>query len=372
MERSNSKSNGTEVAVIGAGIGGLAAGVALARAGWNPTVYEASPELAPLGAGLSIWPNGSRSLRELGLDELVEAAPWSGGALRRADGSALAEFDPKAIVRRYAAPLVGLHRADLQEALVGALGRERLRTGARLSGIEGTELRFADGTQARADLVIGADGIHSTVRSALLGDGDPRDSGIVAFRGVARLDGHVPVGEWWGPGSVAGLLELGGGRVYWYLAHRGEPEAEALPRLVSDYGHAVQEAVAATREEDVLLHPLLDRDPVPSWSQGAVTLLGDAAHPMLPFLGQGANSALEDAVSLAAAVAEEDDLRRALERYERERVKPTAALVRDSRKAAKAALIGSGAGRKVRDTLVSRLPESARLRQLDPYLGPRP
>ncbi|HEX6666393.1 MAG TPA: FAD-dependent monooxygenase [Solirubrobacterales bacterium] len=371
MEQSTSRSKGTEAAVIGGGIGGLAVAVALARAGWSPTVYEASPELAPLGAGLSIWPNGSRSLRELGLDELIEAAPWSGGALRRADGSPLAEFDPEAIVHRYAAPLVGLHRGDLQEALVGALGRERLRTGARLSEIEGTELRFADGTQAKADLVIGADGLNSTVRSALVGDGAPRDSGIVAFRGIAHLDGPVPVGEWWGAGSVAGLLELGGGRVYWYLAHRGEVDPAALPRLAADYGSAVREAIAATPEEDVLLHPLFDRDPVSAWSRGAVTLLGDAAHPMLPFLGQGANSALDDAVSLATAVAEEDNLGRALERYERERVKPTAALVRGSRKAAKAALLGSGAGRRMRDLLVSRLPESTRLRQLDPYLGRR-
>ncbi len=368
MKRDENK----EVAVIGAGIGGLATALGLTRAGWSPTVYEADTELRALGAGLSIWPNGSRALCMLGLADMLEEHPWSGGALRRADGSPLAEFDPAAIVRRYAAPLIGVHRAELQEALLGALGPQRVRTGARLSAIDGEQLRFADGSVVRAGLVVGADGINSTVRAALLADGEPRDSGLVAYRGVARADGPVPVGEWWGPGSVAGLLELGGGRVYWYLAHRGEPDRSALPGLVAAYGDAVAEVVSATRDEDVLVHRLLDRDPVPSWSRGRVTLLGDAAHPMLPFLGQGANSALEDAVALAAAVSEEEDLGQALERYEGERVGATAALVRGSRKAAKAALMGSGPGRRVRDVLVSRLPEAARLRQLDPYLGPRP
>ncbi len=357
--------------MIGAGIGGLATALALSRAGWSPTVYEASTPLRALGAGLSIWPNGSRALRSLGLGDLVEEQPWSGGALRRADGSPLAEFDAGAIVRRYAAPLIGVHRGDLQEALLGALGPQRVRTGMRLRAIDGEQLRFDDGSVARAELVVGADGINSTVRAALLGDGEPRDSGLVAYRGVARAGGPVPIGEWWGPGSVAGLLELGGGRVYWYVAHRGEPDRSALPGLVADYGGALAAVVAATREEDVLAHRLLDRDPVSRWSRGRVTLLGDAAHPMLPFLGQGANSALEDAVALAAAVAEEEDLGRALERYEGERLEATAALVRGSRKAAKAVLMGSGPGRRVRDVLVARLPEAARLRQLDPYLGPR-
>jgi len=356
-------------AVVGAGIGGLAVAVALRQGGWEATVYEAAPEVRPLGAGLSIWPNGVRALRALGLGELAAAAPRADGALRRADGSALAEFDPDVLEARFGAPLVGFHRADLHEGLIAALGSARVRTGIRLVGLEDGELRFDDGSAVRADLVVGADGLNSTVRAVLLGDGEPRDSGLVAFRGVAALDDPVPAGEWWGPGSVAGLLPLGGGRVYWYLAHRGDPDRAALSGLVAEYGEPVGEAVGRTEPGQVLVHRLYDRDPVASWSRGTVTLLGDAAHPMLPFLGQGAGSALEDAAALGAAVAAEPDVETALATYEQARLEHTAALVAGSRKAAKAALLESRVGRALRNALVSRAPESIRLRQLDPFVG---
>jgi 2-polyprenyl-6-methoxyphenol hydroxylase-like FAD-dependent oxidoreductase len=360
--------NGKQAAVVGAGIGGLAAGIALRQAGWNVTVYEAAPEVRPLGAGISIWPNGVRALRALGLADLAAAAPRAEGALRRADGSALAAFDPDAIEARFGAPLVGFHRADLHRGLIAALGSERVATGMRLEGIEGDELLFADGSSAGADLIVGADGLNSTVRAAVLADGEPHDSGIVAFRGVADLDGTLPAGEWWGPGSVAGLLPLGDGRVYWYLAYRGEPDPAALPGLAAEYGEPIREAAAHTGEGKVLVHRLYDRDPVSSWSRGTTTLLGDAAHPMLPFLGQGANAALEDAVALGAALRAERSVETALAAYERTRTKPAAALVAGSRKAAKAALMESRVGRGVRDALVSRAPEAIRLRQLDPFV----
>lgn len=355
-------------AVVGAGIGGLAAAIALRQAGWEVTVYEAAPEVRPLGAGLSIWPNGVRALRELGLGDLAAGALRADGALRRADGSVLARFDPDVIEARFGAPLVGFHRADLHQGLIAALGRERISTGMRLVGLEDRELRFDDGSLVSADLIVGADGLRSTVRAALLGDGEPRDAGIVAFRGVAGLDEPVPAGEWWGPGSVAGLLPLGGGRVYWYLAQRGDPDPAALPDLLSVYGEAVREAAARTAAGDVLVHRLYDRDPVPSWSRGSATLLGDAAHPMLPFLGQGACAALEDAVALGEAAASGGSVEEALAAYERARLERTSALVSGSRKAAKAALLGSRLGRRLRDALVSAAPERARLRQLDTFL----
>jgi 2-polyprenyl-6-methoxyphenol hydroxylase-like FAD-dependent oxidoreductase len=361
--------NRRNAAVVGAGIGGLAAGIALRQAGWEVTVYEAAPELRPLGAGLSIWPNGVRALRALGLGDLADAAPRPDGALRRADGSVLAAFDPEVLEDRFGAPLVGFHRADLHQGLIAGLGRERVRTGMRLVGIEGEEILFDDDSSARADLIVGADGLSSTVRQALFGNGEPRDSGLVAYRGVARLDGPVPAGEWWGRGSVAGLLELGGGRVYWYFAHRGEPDRAALSSLVAEYGEPIREAASRTDPEQVLVHRLYDREPASSWSRGPATLLGDAAHPMLPFLGQGACSALEDAVALGTATTAEGSVEAALAAYEEARVERTAALVTGSRKAAKAALLKSGAARRVRNALVSRAPETVRLRQLDPFLA---
>ena len=366
---SQAGSGGRTAAVIGAGIGGLATGIALQRAGWEATVYEAADELRPLGAGLSIWPNGVQALRALGLGNFVAAAPKSGGALRRADGSVLTEFEVETVERRYGAPLIGAHRGDLHEALVAALGSDRIRLGARLSACDGAELRFADGATERADLVVGADGLNSTVRAELLGDGEPRDSGIVTFRGVAQVDAEVPVGEWWGPGTIAGLLQLGRGRVYWYVAYRGEADPSVLPRLVSDYGDAIGMVVERTPPDDVLLHRLYDRDAVDSWSRGTATLLGDAAHPMLPFLGQGACSALVDAVALGDAIGAGGTVAAALARYEGARRKPTAALVAGSRQAGSGALMGSPLGRRLRNAVLPRVPESMRLRRLDPYVG---
>ena len=356
-------------AVVGAGVGGLATGIALRRAGWAVTVFEQAEELRPLGAGLSIWPNGVHALRSLGLGALADEGPRGGGALRRADGSVLAEFDPDLIAERYGAPLVGVHRPDLHEALIDGVGPERVRLGSRLTELRENELRFADGTSERADLIVGADGIDSTVRGALIGDGEPRDSGIVAFRGVAVFDGEVPAGEWWGSGTVAGLLPLLTDRVYWYVAFRGEPDRGELDRRVAEFGAPVGEIVGATVAGEVLAHRLYDRKPTSGWSAGTTTLLGDAAHPMLPFLGQGACAALEDAVALGESMAAHADVSDAIAAYEVARYERTSALVRGSQRAAKVALLGPGVGRRLRNSLVARVPERMRLRQLDAVIG---
>jgi 2-polyprenyl-6-methoxyphenol hydroxylase-like FAD-dependent oxidoreductase len=359
-------------AVVGGGIGGLAAGIALGQSGLDVTVYERAEEIHPLGAGLSIWPNGVNALRALGLDRVVDAPGVSkgGGALRRADGSSLADFDPAVFVKRYGQPLIGLHRGALHSALIEGLGRDRLALGTEIQGLSEGALRLADGTEVHADLIVGADGLNSAMRAEILSDGDPIDSGIVAYRGVTAWDSPVPDGEWWGGKSIAGLLPLPGDQVYWYLAHRGDPEPEAIVRLLEDYDEPLPDVIAATPANDLLCHRLYDRDPVESWSHGNATLLGDAAHPMLPFLGQGACAALEDAVELGNAVASANDAQQAIEDYQARRVKRAAGLVKGSRKAAKAALLPSGAGRRVRNALISRVPARVRLRQLDQVIAP--
>jgi 2-polyprenyl-6-methoxyphenol hydroxylase-like FAD-dependent oxidoreductase len=354
--------------VVGAGIGGLAAGIALRRSGWDVTVYEAAAEPRQLGSGLSIWPNAVRALRALGLGGLADDAITQSGGVRRADGSLLAGFEEGVIEARFGEPLLGVHRGDLLAALLVACGHERVRFGKRASGIEGRELRFEDGDTARADLIVGADGLGSVVRRGLLGDGEPRDAGIVAYRGVAEFEGELPAGEWWGPGSVAGLLPLQGGRVYWYFGVRGEDGPGVLDELIDSYDPAVGEIVRLTPVEEVLVHKLYDRDPVKSWSRGEATLLGDAAHPMLPFIGQGACSALEDAVVLAAALADAPDVSAGLVAYERARIERAELFVHTSRRAAAIALPRSALGRGLRNSFLRLLPESARLRQFKPFL----
>ena len=205
---------------------------------------------------------------------------------------------------------MGLHRGDLHAALVNELGETNLRLGARVIDVDGGRIALADGAEARADVIVGADGLNSLVREHVLRDGDPIDSGIVAFRGLADRNGEVPAGEWWGPDSVAGLLPVGGGRVYWYVARRGRTDGYELQNALHDYAAPLPQIAHTTPRDQILCHRLYDRPPAKRWSGGATTLLGDAAHPMLPFLGQGACSALEDAVALGEAVANSESVRR--------------------------------------------------------------
>jgi 2-polyprenyl-6-methoxyphenol hydroxylase-like FAD-dependent oxidoreductase len=354
--------------VVGAGIGGLAAGIALQRAGWAVTVLERASELRPLGAGLSIWPNGVNALRELGLGGLADTAEPVGGALRRADGGVLGEFDPEAIEERYGAPLIGVHRADLHAALIGGAREASLQLGVEVVGLDSEGVLLEGGERRDADLVVGADGLGSVVRAAVVGDGEPVDSGIVAYRGVVDSTEDVPSGEWWGPGVVGGLLALSGGRVYWYLAHRAHSGADAIEDLAARFADPVPRLIRATDPGAVLTHRLYDREPVDGWSRGAATLLGDAAHPMLPFLGQGACSALGDAVALGKALAGAVDVEHGLADYERARVDVTNLRVRRSRTAARAVFAPAGL-RLVRNALIRALPSSVRLRQLDPVVG---
>jgi 2-polyprenyl-6-methoxyphenol hydroxylase-like FAD-dependent oxidoreductase len=270
--------------VIGAGIGGLAAAIALRRGGCDVTVHEADESISELGAGISIWPNGIRALRALGLDALVDDSqvPRVSGALRRADGTVLADFGADVIAQRYGEPLIGLHRRDLHEALLEAFGHEGIRRGSRLIDIEDDVLRFADGDSDHPDLAVGADGLRSVARGSLIADVEPRDSAIVAFRGVSPAPPEVPAGEWWGEESVAGLLPLRGDLVYWYVAHRvseaaPEPERSELEHRTREFAAPLREIVAATPTEEVLLHRLFDRPPERTWSSQRTTLLADGS-----------------------------------------------------------------------------------------------
>ena len=352
--------------VVGAGIGGLAAAIALRDAGWEVEVLERADGLAREGAGLSVWPNGVRALRALGLDRLVDRAPRVDGSIRRSGGAPLTTIASKELERRFGEPLVALARPELLDALLDRAGADRVRFGAEVDGIDEGELVLTGGERRTAELIVGADGLRSAIRAELLGDGEPRDSGLIAFRGLASFAGELPAGEWWGPGVVAGLVPLGGGRVYWYVSFHG-PAAEVGTRL-DPFGEPVARLVGSTPSEEVLRHELFDRDPARRIVGEGVALLGDAAHPMLPFLGQGACSALEDAVALGQA-AQLPSVDAALARYDERRAPAGARLIRESRRAARIALVGPGPMRALRNGLVDLLPPSIQLRRLAPILS---
>jgi salicylate hydroxylase len=360
------------IAVIGGGIGGLAAALALERRGAQVVVYEQSPELSEIGAGLNLTPNAVKALRALGVEEAVNAIAsesyflnirsWRSG--RYISRTRRADFRQK-----FDAPNLSVHRADLLGVLAGALKTTEVRFGARCIGVEtrpsAAAVRFADGAAIEADVVIGADGIHSVVRNNLFGADVPRFTGCICWRGMAPIDA-VPRDI----NTKDGAMWMGPhGHVVHYPVRRGE-----LLNIVAHIDSDAWTEESWTHECDVAevmttyagwnsaltrLYPLserwykwalYDRDPLERWSRGRVTLLGDSAHAMLPYLGTGAGMALEDACVLAAAIARRpDDLDAALATYERVRVPRTKAAVLGARARARENHLASPWARLKRD-----------------------
>jgi len=324
--------------VVGGGLGGMAAALALARAGIDVQVYEQAQQLSEVGAGVSLAPNGLRMLERLGLGEGISRA----GArhvstdLRLFDGRP-APHQPHQFAQ--AGRNVGIHRADLLALLAGQLPPGMVRTGHRCTGFSqdtgSATVSFADGTTATADVVIGADGIHSALQGFVVEPAEPVFSGVVAYRGlVPRLEGYPADAMWMWVGESKHFLvfPVRAGQLLNYVGFvpsdtsvreswsaPGDPAA--LAAHFAGWDPAIGTVIAAISGPggSGFRWGMYDRAPLPRWSSGRLTLLGDAAHPMLPHLGQGVNQALEDAVALATllgAGTSRADVPQALARYE--------------------------------------------------------
>jgi 2-polyprenyl-6-methoxyphenol hydroxylase-like FAD-dependent oxidoreductase len=337
------------IAIIGGGIGGLTAALSLLRAGFDVHVYERVSTLREVGAGVIISPNATRILHRLGLAEPlarlgVQPAEW---LHRRWDDGRVVLRVPlaEATVAAFGYPQYQCHRADLHAMLASAFPADRLHTGHGLIGIaerdDRVEAEFDNGTRIRADMLVGADGIHSAVRAALLGPDNPRFTGCIAYRGLVpperlrHLDLGAAIQVWMGPGKHFVHYPVQAGRLLNFVClieqdswrreswtDRGEV-ADALAAYADWHPHvrAIIESV-----EDMFIWALFDRPPLPRWSVGRMTLLGDACHPMLPFMAQGAAQAIEDAATLTAIVARSGgkDIPHALRLYEAARLPRTA------------------------------------------------
>ena len=330
------------VAIIGGGIGGLAAARALSRRGIEVRIYEAAPELREIGAGVALGPNAMKVLRSLDLEDDVRAvAGRSEWALTRngRTGRVISRTSRAQQAALFGSAAATVHRADLLDVLAHSLPSHIVTLGARCTGVEPdgevAVAHFQDGTEVEADLVVGADGIHSAVRASLFGPDAPRFTGKICYRSVVPVDA-VPGGpppndntQWLGPHGTIVLYPVRRDELINVVCHYDD-EAYRHESWVSECERSeVLERYAGWH--DLLLRTfsagevwykwaLYDRDPIPTWTHGRVTVLGDAAHPMLPYLGQGACQAIEDGCVLAAALAAEpDDPVAALDLYERSR-----------------------------------------------------
>jgi 2-polyprenyl-6-methoxyphenol hydroxylase-like FAD-dependent oxidoreductase len=383
MARSTTK----RALIIGGGIGGLTAAAALRQAGIEVAVYERTAELREVGAGLILWPNAMQALGMLGghgesprLAEAVRSVSRASGgaALLTWRGERLLEAFPRKLLEcEFGEPAAAVHRAELLGVLLRAAGAEIVHLGARCVGFrqEGTGVtaRLEDGREIEGDLLIGADGLRSVVRGQLLGETQLRYAGYTAWRGVAtfKLDQDTWF-ESWGRGARFGAGGLTRERVYWYATAnvpKGAPDApegrrrELIERF-REWHAPVPALLEATDESAILRTDLYDREPVKRWSEGRVTLLGDAAHPTTPNLGQGACMAIEDAVVLASCLRDHAEIPAALRAYERRRIPRTSAIVRQSRRVGGIGQWENPAACRLRDWFLKRTPARVRLRQL--------
>jgi 2-polyprenyl-6-methoxyphenol hydroxylase-like FAD-dependent oxidoreductase len=372
--------------IAGAGIAGLAAGIALSRAGLEVLIFERSREIREIGAGLMIWPNGTRAMHALGVE--VKAMTIDRLFFRNWRGRLLMEPPLQAISERYGSNVSVVHRADLQSALVRRLGREVLKLGAEVIGFEeaGAEVRvkLRDGTAGAGDLLIGADGLRSAVRRQLLADGDPVYLGATIWRGMVNSEGlSLQPGHginWIGRGAEFLAFHLTDHRIYWACVTR-EPRGETqgpgghkqdvLERF-SAWEEDIPALIAATEPAAILRNDMYDRPPARRWSGGRITLAGDAAHPMTPNQGQGACQALEDAVALGESLERAPEPAKAFELYEKRRIRRANRAVAMSRQASRGVHIENPVLCALRDGLAGALPQRVLLRMLDSTLGPEP
>jgi 2-polyprenyl-6-methoxyphenol hydroxylase-like FAD-dependent oxidoreductase len=375
------------IVIAGAGIGGLALGCALRRAGRRFVILERAPALAPVGAGITLSANALAALEHLGLREAALSAGHEMGEAIICDrrGRVLVALGSKLkkvlrtgapVDRESIGPTLGLARARLQDVLLAGIG-QAVETGWEVAGFSlqsgGVTVTSTDGRRVEGELLVGADGLRSAVRRVHRGEEPLRYAGYTSWRALVDFDLPNPerMSESWGPGARFGIVPIGGGRVYWF-AVADAPEAErdaddpraALRARFAAWHAPIERLIDATRPDQILRADIYDRPPIDHWSEDRVVLMGDAAHPMTPNLGQGGGQAIEDAVVLADALTHEPTMEGALARYEARRLPRANAFVVRSQRMGRLAHVRGAPLLWLRDRALRMIPKRLAARSL--------
>jgi 2-polyprenyl-6-methoxyphenol hydroxylase-like FAD-dependent oxidoreductase len=320
--------------IIGGGIGGVTAAIALKRAGLDVTVYEQAEELQEVGSGLPLWTNALRTLNVIGLTDGLEKLGVHVTSVRVTTwkGDTLTDTKNDKYLKKLGTITIVVHRAELLTLLLKTLGEGNVQLGMTCvdftQNASGVTAKFANGREVRGDILIGADGIHSVTRTHLFGLIKPKYVGYTCWRGLA----HTPrtgLETWaWGKGCQFGITPMSQERAYWFVqkyAPEGEEDKPGgkkneILALFHDWHDPIPSVIEATAEADILRNDIYELQHLHQWSHGRVTLLGDAAHAMTPNLGQGACQAIEDAIALANCLNETTNVRAALKNYEKRRI----------------------------------------------------
>lgn len=358
------------VGIIGGGIGGLVTAASLGKFGIDSTVYERSPQLREIGAGMMLWANAARVMNELGLLDKVIAlgGPTESFFVRNPNGNVLMDI----ATGEHDVPSICIPRADLLRILVADFPKENIKLGHEFVRLEQDKSKaiahFKNGESAEHDILIAADGLRSRVRNQVFGHREPVYRGYTIWRGIGNdLYGKMPPAtssETWGRGKRFGILNSGRGRFTWYgvvnfpRGHRDSADGRKaeLLRHFKDWHAPVETLIASTPEELIMKNGGCDIRPMRRWVNGRVALLGDAAHATTPNLGQGGGMAIEDGMVLAKSLAAENSIEAGLRLYEKRRFSRTKQIQLHSRLMGYIAQLENGLIVSLRESLTNILP----------------
>ncbi|OUR94890.1 hypothetical protein A9Q87_00950 [Flavobacteriales bacterium 34_180_T64] len=367
-----------KITIIGAGIGGLTTAISLIQKGFEVEIFEHSPEFKKAGSGINLAINAMQVYKRLGIyDEIIANANYTNSMnARTMKLSFLMKANFKHFEDKYGVKSVAIHRATLHEILLNQIGKTPIHLNKKLKQLEQhnglVTLNFEDGTIHQAEIVIGADGIHSKVRKSIFSNTELRDAKQVCWRGIsnAKIDkkhGHE-LNEIWGKGNRFGFVHITPNKVYWFAIinkNKFKTKDADLLDIFSDYHQTVKDIITETPQEDILFNEIWDLKPIDNWYRDNVCLVGDSAHATTPNMGQGAVQAIESAMAISICLKEESTTQKAFSRYEQIRKEKAQDVIRTSWFIGKLAQSDNLIVCLIRNFITKITPESVTIKQSD-------